>query len=264
MSETFAGVVPDLDEQTYHAHPALSVSGAKKLLPPSCPAIFRYEQLNPPEPKAVFDIGSAAHALVLGVGAELATIDADDWRSKAAQAARDEARTAGKIPLLRKDSDAVHAMAEALQGHPLAASLLRDGTPELSLFWSDPDTGTDLRGRVDYFTGDTIVDYKSCASAEPSTFAKAVANYGYHMQAAFYTDGVKAVGLHDQPRFLFVCQEKTAPYLVTVIELDTLAIHRGRERNRLAIDTYVGCVMFDEWPGYTDDVTVVGLPGWAA
>ena len=52
----------EMTNEEYHSHRyALSSSGARKLLPPSCPAIFRYEQDHPQPPKKVFDIGSAAH-----------------------------------------------------------------------------------------------------------------------------------------------------------------------------------------------------------
>jgi hypothetical protein len=45
--------VYDIAEDHYHADPvpggSLSNSGAKKLLPPSCPAKFAYEREHPPQ-----------------------------------------------------------------------------------------------------------------------------------------------------------------------------------------------------------------------
>src|SRR3954471_5458063 len=101
---TEPGVYPDIPELAYHAdcvsEGSLSCSGAKKLLPPSCPALFKWERENPPPPKRQFDFGHAAHKLVLGVGPELVGVDAPDWRTNAAKAQRDEARARGAVPLL--------------------------------------------------------------------------------------------------------------------------------------------------------------------
>src|SRR2546421_646443 len=84
---TEPGLYEDLSVETYHADPvpvgSLSSSGARKLLPPGCPALFAYEREHPPEPTATFDLGHAAHKMVLGVGPEVVKIDADNWRTNA-------------------------------------------------------------------------------------------------------------------------------------------------------------------------------------
>lgn len=271
---TDPGVYPSIPEQNYHADPtpagSLSVSGAKKLLPPSCPARFKWERDNGQKPKDVFDFGSAAHALVLGVGRDLVEVNADDWRTNAAKETRDEARARGAAPLLSKDMRVVEDMAKALHAHPIASALLsRSGVPEASLFWQDPFTDTTLRCRFDFLPDASegrmlASDYKTAASANPEKFGKAAADYCYDMQAAWYLDGILALELHDDPAFLFIVQEKDAPYLVSVVELDSEALIRGRNRNRQAIDLYAECVATDTWPGYCDDVALVSLPRWAA
>ena len=102
-----AGVLDDLPDPEYHAHPALSSSGARKLLPPSCPARFKWERDNPPPSRPALDIGSAAHKQVLGVGADIVVVEADDWKTKAAQETRKAAYAAVQIPLLRYEKQMV-------------------------------------------------------------------------------------------------------------------------------------------------------------
>jgi hypothetical protein len=58
-------------------------------------------------------------------------------------------------------------------------------------------------------------------------------------------------------------QEKTPPYLVSVIELGEMALTIGRHEYRKAIDIFARCVETDTWPGYGDDVVTVGAPVWA-
>src|SRR5258706_418444 len=90
----------DLPEDDYFARTnALSASGAKLLLPPSCPAKFRWA-LDHPVHKDVFDFGSAAHKMVLGAGPVLEVIDVADWRTNKAKDAREYARMNGCVPIL--------------------------------------------------------------------------------------------------------------------------------------------------------------------
>jgi hypothetical protein len=247
---------------------SLSSSGARLLLPPSCPAIFRYRQDHPPESTAVFDFGHAAHKLALGEGPPLAVLDAEDWRTKASREWRDAARAEGSVPLLRAEHEQVQAMAAALREHPLASSLLEPGTgrAELSLFWADDDIWR--RARLDWLPlpgpGRLIVaDYKTTVSADPvAALGKHVASYGYHQQAAWYLDGVRLL-IADDPAFVFVFQDKSPPYLVTVAELDFQALEIGRARNRQAIERYRDCRESGLWPGYSDDIELISLPSWA-
>lgn len=281
MSTTTAPTIIDepgiytIPEDVYHSDPvpsgSLSSSGARKLLPPSCPARFRYEADNPPASKPHFDLGSAAHKLVLDAGPELAVVDAKDWRTKAAKEARDQAYADGQTPLLAHEYDQVKAMAEAIRQHPVASALFdpERGTPEQSLFWVDDRSGIWRCARLDWLPdprpdGRLIVgDYKTTTAADPESIARSVARFGYYQQAAWYLDAISA--LVDVPAaFIFVFQEKTEPYLVTVAELDTAAIKAGRRRNREAIDLYARCKANDHWPGYGDgQIELVSLPAWA-
>lgn len=271
--------VHQLTDEEYHADPveggSLSSTGARQLLPPSCPALFRHQQLHGQPHKRVWDFGSAAHAHVLGVGPELVVIEAANYRTKAAQEARNEAHEAGAIPLLEPEHDQVLAMAAALRRHPVARALFdpdRGGQPEQSLIWQDAQTGVMRRARLDWLPAIVpnqrviVGDYKTCVSAEPDALSKAAHNYGWHQQADWYLAGIKALfGLTDDDvAFVFIAQEKTPPYLVTPVELDHDAMRIGQIRNRRALSIYRHCVDNDEWPSYVDGVHLLSLPPWAA
>ncbi|WPO70249.1 PD-(D/E)XK nuclease-like domain-containing protein [Streptomyces sp. KN37] len=265
-------IVDGLSADDYHAdRTSVSSSGLRALLPPGCPAQFKYDRDHPQPPKKDFDLGHAAHLLVLGEGPELEVIDFPDWRKKDAQAQRDEAYLAGKIPLLSKDHDMVQAMTEAIRQHPIAGQLFTPGTgaAEQSVFWTDPATGVRCRVRPDWIPdcGDgrlVVVDYKTCRSADPASLQKAVYEHGYHQQAAFYLDGVKALGLagDQEPAFIFVFQTKTAPYLVHLVELDFPALTLGAARNARALRIYAECERTGIWPGFNDAITYLPLPAW--
>ena len=266
--------VYQMSPDEYHSHTdVLSSTGARRLLLPSCPAKFRYLADHGQESKPEFDLGHAAHRLVLGDGADLVVIATDSYRTKAAQAARDEAYATGRTPLLSHEDEQVQAMAAALREHPDAVALFEPdtGRPEQSLFWVDAEFGVWRRARLDWLrnhdgNGRLIIpDYKTAHSVEPAALSKALADHHYNQQAAWYEDAVTALGLagDQEPVFLLVCQEKSPPYLITICQPDHVAIKWGRLRNRKALDVYRRCQATGRWPGYTDKPIALSLPRWA-
>lgn len=276
------GIYEDLDENLYHRDPALSASGAKRLLPPNCPALFKHDRDNGGRPnKRAFDVGHAAHTAVLAVGLEVVIVqkvtkdkqrvDADDYATKSAQEHRDEIYAEGKCPILAKEKAAVDAMALEIRRHPIASKLLDPdhGKPEVSVFWQDKKRGIDRRARFDWLPdtdgGQLIVpDYKTTASAEPHAFAKSIFKFGYDIQDAFYTDAVRAAGIAQDVALRFIAQETTPPYLITVHELDFASLLLGRARVNEACAVFRECTETDTWPGYSDDIELVPPPPWLA
>lgn len=273
---------------------SLSSSGARLLIPPSCPAKYRWAVGHPTMPKLDYDIGTAAHRELLGVGPDLEVIDAPDYKRRVNQVAKKTAYAAGKIPILPHQMDMVFDMVQVARAHPLAGRLLDPGTgvPEQSLFWLErviPDRGkpfeVQCRARLDWLSTLTtkdgrmiVVDYKTAKSVNPANLVRAIGDNGYHMQAAWYLDAVVGCGLAKDAVFLFVFQEKEPPFLITVMELhDVTGLWVGRELNDHARRVYHRCRELGAWPGYSgarklflngpaitydDDVMTADLPPW--
>jgi hypothetical protein len=267
------GLHADLSNEAYHADKtSLSSSGARKLLPPSCPAKFRYEQDNPQPASKTFDYGNAAHKKVLGNGPELVVIEYDTWNTKDAKQAVAEARSRGAIPLKQHEMDMVDAMADAIRRHPLAAALLDPayGAPEQSGFWIDGPTGIRRRVRFDWLPsiqqGRLIIpDYKTAADASEEAMEKDIAKYGYNQQADWYEDGARALELGgDDAEMLLIVQEKKPPYLVNVIGFEFFSRAIGRAKNRVAIERFAECTASGHWPGFAEtNPNYLALPGYA-
>jgi hypothetical protein len=266
------GLHDDLSNADYHADKtSLSSSGARKILPPSTPAAFRYEQDNPPTPTKTFDYGNAAHKLVLGNGPELAVIDHDTWNTKEAKAEVKEARERGAIPLKQAEMDMVTAMAAAIQKHPLAAALLDPawGAPEQSGFWIDGPTGIRRRVRFDWLpsiqSGRLIIpDYKTAADASDRVMEREIEKYGYNCQADWYEEAARAFGLGgEDAELLLIVQEKKPPHLINVIGIEFGSRIIGGAKNRAAIETFAECTATGVWPGYGDEPNYLALPHYA-
>lgn len=272
MTTALHGIV-DMPANEYHRHPALSSSGARKLLPPSCPALFKHERDNGQPVKRVFEIGTAAHKTVLGVGPKLVLVDAERWDTNDTKKKVADVRAEGGVPLKRAEFEQINAMAKALREHPYAGALFdpqRGGKPEQNLFWTDAKTGVDCRARVDWLPATDrrgrliLPDYKSAAEVDPESIGKALHNFGYAMQAPFYLDAIEALGLADRAAFVFVIQMKTPPYLVTVAEVDAESLRIGRHYNHVARETFAACTEANYWPGFSDlNPVTVSLPGYA-
>ncbi len=269
------GIYEGMTDAEYHGDPvkggSLSNSGAKTLL--KSPALYRW-QLDHRVEKREFDVGHAVHGKVLGVGMDVVAIPDDVLSAAGAantKAAREfiaAAREAGQVPLKADVIAQVDAMSDAVLTHPLARALFeRAGVAESSIFSPDPETGEWMRARPDFLPersdGRTIiVDLKTAASADPREFDRSAAEYGYDMQSEFYPELVRRVRGDDDTAFVFVVVEKTAPYLVSVVELDEQFSQIGRAKVRRAVDTFHQCRQADEWPGYAPVVHKVEPARW--
>lgn len=251
-------IIDGLPNAEYHAHPALG-STSLKTLATRTPAHYQHEQANPRHTDA-FDLGTAAHSLILeGDTTNLDIIEANNWLTKDAKTAKAASHAAGRIPLLTKDYQQIQAMHDAVMAHPTARTLLTGHRPEASVFWEED--GLELKCRPDAWQAHTIADLKTTRTADPNEFGRTAADFGYHQSAAHYIDGVKAATGETLP-FLFILVEKTAPYLVSVVELDEDALDLGRQLNDRAKRIYRECTETGRWPGYPTPEPV-SLPMWA-
>ena len=271
------GVYVDVPEEVYHSDlDSLSSSGARQILKTSPRKFLLAQRVE----KREWDVGHVVHKLILGKGSEIAVLDpavhgltadnkpAKNYRSTAMwQAAEQDARERGAIPISTADYDTAQAMAAAVRDNPLAAGLLSQGDPEISGYWTDPTTGARLRWRADWLhqgrTRIIIVDYKTTKNAEPKAFHKSCSDYGYHQQDAWYREGLIACGVDADPLFLFIAQEKEYPYEVTVHESQPDDLARARALNRKAIDLWARCHQNNDWPGYPARIHAIEHPVYA-
>lgn len=257
------GLHDEIDEQAYHGdRSSLSSTGAKTIATAGARA-FKHQQDHPVH-KDAYDMGSVIHALILGVG-DYVVVDADSWRTKAAQEKRDHIRAAGETPILEKDFVAARDMRDAVMENKLAASILSEGRPEVSAWAEDPETGVVMRGRIDWLRDNAIVDVKTSAKpVDPMAWERTAWDFRYGLQAWWYSRVLELNGEPERP-FLWVALSKDAPHEVYVHQASTELLDRGREDGERALRTYADCLLTGEWPGLADNQQIhqTGLPRWA-
>lgn len=260
--------------ETYHGdpcdQPSLSASIAT-ILCASSPAHARaaHPKLNPQlerDEEHKFDLGTAAHALLLQGDDIIRVVYADDWRKKDVQALRDEARAGGKVPLLEKHAIQVRQMVAAVRSQldrfDARPALFTDGLPEQTLIWQED--GVTCRAMLDWLRDDrsTIDDLKTTsASASPEKWLRTMYGMGKDIQVAFYLRGLRAVFGIDA-EFRFVVVETYPPFALSVVSLAPSALALANEKVEVAIDTWRRCLETDTWPAYASKVASIELPAY--
>lgn len=260
-----------IDAATYLAdpcpEPSLSATIAKRLcLDSPLHAWYEHPRLSPSpieEDRDGFDIGTAAHALLLEQRQSVVIVDRPDWRTKEAREARITARAAGQIPLLKRQWADVQAMTACARTQ-LAAhtdggdAMFTVGQPEQTLIWREADVW--CRARLDWLRPGHIDDYKTTsASANPETWTRTLFGAGHDIQAAWYLRGLKALTGFDAT-FRFAVQECTPPYALSVIGLGPDALTLAEKKILFALEIWRASLASNEWQGYPRRTCWASLP----
>lgn len=262
-----------MDETEYHAHPALSYSTGKEYL--RSPAHYKEAVENRVE-KAEYDYGHAAHKYVLGKGGEIVEIPAEvlsksgSVGTDAARAFLAKARAAGQVPLKAHEIAAAKQLADAVREDPDARSLLdQPGRAEVSLFATDPETGVEIRGRLDWLPdprkGHRVfpVDLKTTSDASPLKVRKTLDDFDYDLQAAWYLHLLRLAGRDDMGPFCFIFAEKTRPHGVFTIQVSHEDWLTGGEvKLRHVLRRHAACLESGRWPNYPPGIHAIEPPGW--
>jgi hypothetical protein len=282
-----------MTEAAYHGDccpvPSLSRSIAQKLIlesPRHAYAAHPKLTKQPEEEQAnsrTRDIGSAAHALLLRQNTEIAVLDYDDFKKKAAQEERSEAQARGAIPLLNADFETVEAMVDTARTeladneHASIRALANPADDEIAFnevtaVWRDRCGDHWARARMDRISvmpeRITVLDYKTTElSAAPTQVSRAIFSNHYHFQDGFYRRGVRhifpEIDRHEKKlSFLFVVQEQFAPFEITVVEVDDAGRVIGEKMASDAFMLWRKCNAENWWPGYPKETVRAEMPAY--
>lgn len=242
-----------MPEAEYHARPELSSTGARRIL--DSPARFRYFEDNPQPHKAVFDLGTAAHTKILGVGANIIEYPAEHLTAsgnvstkKETDAWEKEQRANGLIPITSKDARRVDRMAEAVLAEPEARQILERIKGREVTIIQEVD-GVPVRARFDIYGDGEAADLKTGRDASPR-FNKSVAAFGYHLQRRWYDDAYYAETGERLRSFPLIVVESAPPHLVGVYDLDFMYEQTAAEKCAEARRIWQACTVSGVWPAY--------------
>lgn len=252
----------------YHSHEAVSKSDLDLIS--RSPLHYMDRKQNPPTQTEAMLFGSVVHKLVLEpetFAAEYAVAPKCDRRTKEGkqvwQAFADSISDETVI------SEELYAeaqnVANAVLNNPIAKKLLADGQAEQSFFWTDAETGMECKCRPDYLIENKglVIDLKTTENASPEKFVKSAYDYRYHVQAWWYTNGLKQCGIKVS-NFVFIVVEKKPPYAVCVYAADDLMLRLGELEAMDNLRTFAECKKSGIWHGYEKEPEIhsLSLPDW--
>lgn len=128
-------------------------------------------------------------------------------------------RRQGKIAIGESTRKQIESMAASLLSRRWAHRLLEgNGECEFSIFWTDAETGLNLKCRVDWKSLISL-DIKTTERPWPSAFVRTAVELGYHRKRAHYLAGLQAFTGEKEPMLLHLAVGSVPPYSAGAYEL---------------------------------------------
>jgi exodeoxyribonuclease VIII len=159
--------------------------------------------------------------------------------------------------LIKSEFENSLAIARAFQSHPVIAAIMASRAEKLfeseySMEYESLTMGrgalVDLKCKIDFVCPSErlIIDLKTTSDPSPYAWSWSAEDFGYHRQAAIYSDAMQAK--YGEPfRFLFGVVRSKEPYEAAVYELDAESINRGRSEYEALIEEYVYRKAKNDW-----------------
>jgi len=179
--------------------------------------------------------------------------------------------TEGKLRVFQEDYDRALVIAKKVRSHPFYEFIFpRINYTEVPIRWTDPVEPVQCKGIPDLVADEWIVDLKTTRSltgflqGRDELVSKTIADFGYHLQAAFYLRGASLHYGDPKTRFAFLVVETEEPYRVYAMELRSEAIERGEVKMEKLLSEYVRRMQTNDWSEDGEkSLLQVGIPAWA-
>jgi len=234
-------IIENMPYEEYRAHPAVSQSDLKNL--GKCPLYYKHRKENSIDTPAL-KTGRMIHTYILEQDKFNEEYLVIEKMRRAGKAWEDVKEKAGnKEIVFTEELESAKGMRDMLFKLDFFEKSIKKSQKELSVFWQDTDTGIDCKARIDLYSDfyNLLFDLKT--TRDCIAFKKSFFNYGYHIQAAFYMDGIKQVTGIQPNGFLIFAAEKEAPFLCKshYIDFRDEPISTGRDEYKYLLNLYSEC-----------------------
>lgn len=248
-----------LPAHLYHAdRDALSCSLLKPLL--ISPAHFKAALTARHEDSDAKDFGSLLHLLLLQphlAGQEVAVYPGivhasnKDYKlfmeSNPTKLVVDEPTFSKARQLAAKVQDKLY------KGRSLG-KFIEEAKTEVSIYFTEPTTGLQLRIRPDIYHPDLDFDLKSTRHPSVPLFARDAMKLGYDLQAFMYSLGRSLFEGSDVPKpFVFIAAETSEPFSVHTLAAGDTFLTNGAKKFQDCLSIYKACCDSNHWPDLSSD-----------
>lgn len=273
------GIHNDISIQDYHANKTHISSTQVRIAKSSLKEFdwFMQGKLDKPE-GSHFDFGNAFELALLDKVAfseSVAIMKDSEWcaeslsinpaltkvrSSKTYQTLEAEFLTANKGKYVINDKgpeswETIQEMLESCFADKVIQGLIKNTEYQLSLFWTDDQTGLKLKTRPDICKRkkNVVINVKTTRDGSPKGFGKDLADHDYPIQACLEMTGCLATGLmNDVDKYFWLACEKVAPFNATIYEFDESDIRASMTELDYLVHKIKKAQEQKSFPGYSD------------
>ena len=254
----------------YLKHPAIGSSMLKNIL--MSPADYKAALTQKNVDTSSTTLGTMIHSAVLEPIEFIKDylLQPEDWGPKNKgeghkrwKGFKDECKAVNKIPVTFEDAQYLKRVFNACNNHTNLKDILKDGKSEVTAFAEFGEN--EFKARCDLLTKDNwIWDLKTTSKPiDDENLAKTIYHMGYHFQAVHHSEVFKKAGVDIQGwGWIFVSTATPAIHIVMRTASEAL-LKAGKTDWDYAKDRLNNCTKFDKWETHTDEVSEIGLPGYA-
>ena len=252
-------LIKSLSFAEYQAIEAVNFSSLKNIA--RSPAYYKWA-LNSDKSTSAMDIGRTAHVKIL---------EPDTFYDRVVFFKGDKRKKewkdfqyihAGKDILTVAEMAAVNGIAEAVKTHPMTCNEFKTGEAELTVIWTDPNTGILCKARLDWVAADFITDLKTSADPSKYAFCRSAAKYRYFTQFSWYQYGYYCV-TGDRIPVQCVAVGNRAPHELVVYEVTGDVLNHGSKEFTAMLERLKECMESNDYPpvNYNEKVALE-VPQW--
>jgi hypothetical protein len=162
-------------------------------------------------------------------------------------------------------------MLESCHKDAVIQKLIANTEYQLSLFWTDNNTGINLKTRPDICKRkkNVIVNLKTILDGSPASFSKELANYDYPLQSAIEIRGCIESGLMEEVDvYYWLVVEKEPPFNATLYEFDKSDQQYSLDELDYLLSKIKRARTENKYPGYSDrsdnqyGILTANIPTW--
>lgn len=171
----------------------------------------------------------------------------------------------------KESFETIEEMLSSCYADKVIQALIKNTEYQLSLFWTDPETGVKLKTRPDICKRkkNVVVNLKTTLDGSPQAFSKDLNKYDYPLQASIEIRGCLASGAMESiDKYFWLVVEKVAPFNATIYEFAERDIAACSDNLDFILHKISKAEKQNVWPGYSDQadnehgVLTAKIPLW--
>lgn len=161
-----------------------------------------------------------------------------------------------EIPAIGSESfETIEKMLESCRKDSTIQKLIEGTEYQLSLFWTDEESGLKLKTRPDICKRkkNVVVNLKTTLDGSPKAFMRDMLKYNYPLQACLEIKGCLDSGLMEQvDNYFWLVVEKLPPYNATIYSFESSDIMTTTKELEYYLNKIADAKAKNFWPGYSD------------